>query len=159
MEKYIELLSKDIKPKDNIINFHVYALWKDEEIVYIGQSTRVEARIVQHVGTKDFDSYSYFKCKSKVEMDMLESNLIITLQPFYNKTITSGYESIKRFRDRIRSIDDSHKYNPKFYVNKLRENLILNGFEVLNFKGISVISVQDVPKALNVIVGDDIFEQ
>lgn len=133
-----------------LTKYNVYALWKDKEIVYIGQSTMLANRILAHAKTKDFDSYSYFECGTKDEMDLIESNLIILLEPKYNKTITSGYESLQRFRKRVEKISDNHKGNPEYYVNKIREELLENDFELTSFKGRSMISVKDVPKALRV---------
>lgn len=154
MNKYVEKLQQDIKPVDLLTNYHVYALWKDGVIVYIGQSTQLYSRIKVHSKTKDFDSFSYFECDSKSEMDLLESNLIIELEPEYNKTVTNGYESIPRFRERIRSISDRYRYNSDYYVPRIKKKLKENGFELIHFKGTTSIAVQDVPSALKCMVGN-----
>lgn len=154
MEKYIQKLENEIKPVELIKNYHVYALWSKGKIVYIGQSTQLYSRIKAHTHTKEFDSFSYFECKSQSEMDLVESNLIIKLNPKYNKTITTGYESLAKFRKRIRSIDDEHKYNPKYYVKELEKKLLAGNFDLVKYKDTVCLAVKDVPKAFSYIVGD-----
>lgn len=63
----------------------IYFLIKNDEIVYVGQSTRGTRRIYEHVD-KDFDFYSIIQVK-KDELDTKETEAIIKFNPFYNKSI------------------------------------------------------------------------
>lgn len=151
-------MEKDKKNVDELNSFCVYALWKDNEIVYIGQSTQLKFRINAHTKTKSFDEYSYFECESEAEMKAIESSLIIELQPKYNKLIGEGYESLNRFRKRIRSISEEHKYNPKYYVRNLKKKLLETDVELVEFKGTLAIASSDIPKALNYVLEGDYVE-
>ena len=152
---YIDKLSKNKINIESLNNFCVYALWDKDEIVYVGQSTQLGQRIMAHTKDKLFDSYSFFDCKSFDEMDSIESTLIIQLRPKYNVQYGSGYESLTKLRKRIRKISDKHKYNPKYYVRKIRECLSETDIEMIEFKGSTVIKTQDVPKALEYILEGD----
>lgn len=155
MKKYIDLLNVEIKPADELKNFHIYALWDQGEIVYIGQSTQLYSRLQTHKRTKDFDSFSFFECGNKQEMDIVESNLIIELEPKYNTDISNGYQSIQSFRETIRSLSERHRYNSNYYIPKIKRKLIDNGFELVYFKGKTLIPMKDVYKALGCIVGGE----
>jgi len=63
----------------------VYFLVKNDEIVYVGQTTRGIARIYNHYGQKDFDFYSFIECKEE-ELNDLEASYIIKFNPIYNGT-------------------------------------------------------------------------
>ena len=118
-KSYVNKLSKNKISIESLNNFCVYALWDNDEIVYVGQSTQLGQRIMAHTKDKLFDSYSFFDCKSFEEMDSIESALIIQLQPKYNTQYGKGYESLAKLRSRIRKISDKHKYNSNYYVNKI----------------------------------------
>jgi hypothetical protein len=66
----------------------VYFLIKNSEIVYIGQSINIAARITSHKD-KDFDSVSYVTCK-RSELDILESLYIIAYNPVLNGEVKAG---------------------------------------------------------------------
>lgn len=66
----------------------VYFLIKDSEIVYIGQSINIAARITSHKDKK-FDSVSYVTCK-RSELDILESLYIIAYNPVLNGEVKAG---------------------------------------------------------------------
>ena len=152
---YVDKLSKNKISVKSLNSFCVYALWDKDEIVYVGQSTQLGQRIMAHTKDKLFDSYSFFDCKSFYEMDSIESALIIQLKPKYNVQYGNGYESLAKLRKRIRKISDKHKYNPKYYVRKIRERLSETDIEMIEFKGSTVIKTQDVPKALEYILEGD----
>jgi hypothetical protein len=61
----------------------VYFLIKDNKVVYVGQSTQIFARIMHHVSTKDFDTFSYVEC-GKEMLDVMESLYIHTIRPPLN---------------------------------------------------------------------------
>ena len=152
---YVDKLSKNKISVESLKSFCVYALWDKDEIVYVGQSTQLSQRIMAHTKNKLFDSYSFFDCKSFDEMDSIESTLIIQLQPKYNVQYGNGYESLANLRKRIRKISDKHKYNPKYYVRKIRKCLSDTDIEIIEFKGSTVIKTKDVPKALEYILEGD----
>jgi len=154
LDLVVEELSKNKKILNKTIKYHVYALWHNGEIVYIGQSTQLKERIRAHTKNKEFEAYSHVECKSKLEMDVLEADLIIKLQPKYNIQIGNGYVSIRKLREKIRSIDDEYKYNPEFYVRKLKKKVNEAGITIIDFKGISAIKQKDVKKALDYILDD-----
>ena len=66
----------------------VYFLIDGEEIVYVGQSVNIYARIPNH-WDKKFDRYAYVPCVPDA-LDKLESLYIHCLSPKYNKTFTDG---------------------------------------------------------------------
>lgn len=67
----------------------IYFLIKNNEIVYVGKSVCIEARVAAHrsKGEKAFDNVIYFECPEE-EVDQIEKILIGKLQPKYNKTYT-----------------------------------------------------------------------
>ena len=109
--------------KDNIFKCVVYALWNNEEIVYIGKTTQLGQRITTHARTKVFTHFSTYQCEDELQMGILEDELILEYQPKYNLVVGNEYESLKQFRERIRSISEEHKYNSKYYIPKIRKVL------------------------------------
>jgi len=69
----------------------VYFLIDADEIVYIGQSVNVYARIAQH-SDKTFDRYAYIPCEADV-MDRLESLYIHCFRPRMNGNFNSTEKS------------------------------------------------------------------
>jgi len=61
----------------------VYFLFKEDKVVYVGQSINVAARISQHSGSKDFDSFSVLLCDQS-KLDLLEGLYIRLLKPELN---------------------------------------------------------------------------
>ena len=88
-------------------------------------------------------------------MGILEDELILEYQPKYNLVVGSGYESLKQFRERIRSISEEHKYSSKYYITKIRKVLEENNIEIRSFRGMSVINKSDVPLALGFVLNQD----
>jgi excinuclease UvrABC nuclease subunit len=66
----------------------IYFLIKDKEIVYIGQSGDVHARLSQHK-FKDFDSVSVITCNAD-KLDKIESIYIMTYRPKLNGLLSNG---------------------------------------------------------------------
>lgn len=62
----------------------VYVLIKDNQIVYVGRSTDLKARLRQHRKDKTFDRFEYKICKDRHEMQDLEALLIQQFNPKYN---------------------------------------------------------------------------
>ena len=81
----------------------VYFLIKDDEIVYVGQSTNIFARVTSHSRTKEFDSFTY-ELKPKAtsfELDQLETKYIGKFTPKYNKQLRGNeiYELLTNIND------------------------------------------------------------
>lgn len=79
------LLSKETLIQQAISNLAVcgvYFLIKGDEIVYIGQSVNIFARMSGH-GNKDYDGITFVPC-DKSELDILESLYILAYQPKLN---------------------------------------------------------------------------
>jgi hypothetical protein len=85
----------------------VYALFKDEEIVYIGQSINAYSRIGSHNKDKDFDYFRIMPCL-KHRMNNWEEMLIQRYKPKYNKaglkkSFKPMYRKSDRQQDRIQN--------------------------------------------------------
>ena len=141
--------------KNNIFKYVVYALWDNDEIVYIGKTTQLGQRITAHARTKEFTHYSTYECEDELQMEILEDEMILGYQPKYNLAVGSGYESLEHFRGRIRSISEEHKYSPKYYIPKIRKVLAENNIEIRSFRGASVINKRDVPLALDHVLNQE----
>ncbi len=86
-------------PLEKVDEAILYALIKDGEIVYIGQTRRGITRILSHMKNKDFDSYAVMDMAFFDEdedfywdemLEYFEEELIILLNPKLNRTI-KGY--------------------------------------------------------------------
>jgi hypothetical protein len=86
-------------PNDKVNEAIIYALIKDGEIIYIGQTTRGLVRILAHVKNKDFDSYAtmdmgFFGIDEDFYwsdvIEIYEEELIVRLNPKLNRSI-KGY--------------------------------------------------------------------
>lgn len=63
----------------------IYFLIRDYEIVYVGQSINIFARMADHRRSKSFDSFAYLKCcADKDVLDFLESTYIHIFKPRLN---------------------------------------------------------------------------
>lgn len=67
----------------------IYFLYKDNIIVYIGQTHKGISRVFEHIKEKDFDAYSFLP-SNKDELDILECKYIRNLKPRYNKSSESS---------------------------------------------------------------------
>ena len=65
----------------------IYFLYDRDELVYIGQSIHMKARIYKdHIKSdKIFDSYRYIEVDKNTELDRLELLYILEYNPRYNK--------------------------------------------------------------------------
>ena len=64
----------------------IYFLYKNEQLVYIGQSTDILLRIRNHFKEKDFDNYSYFECEIS-KLNQVERLFIEKYTPLLNKCL------------------------------------------------------------------------
>ena len=98
----------------------IYALFKDEEIVYIGQSINAYSRIGSHNKDKDFDHFRIMPCL-KHRMNNWEEMLIQRYKPKYNKaglkkSFTPMYRKSGRQEDTIQNnrVVDMRQYGGGF---------------------------------------------
>lgn len=132
---YLESLKENIIDIDDKLTYTIYALWEDNEIVYIGQSTNVYTRLEVHKKSdKIFNKYSFFNVKDKNEMDSVESFLIQTLKPKYNKTVEHSYVSLKDVRKRAITSNPKLKWVEDIYTVHLASLLKHKGYPIF-YKG------------------------
>lgn len=155
IEKCLEEFDKTKMKSSGLKGYFVYALWRGEEIVYIGQSTNLLGRIGAHTKTKEFDYYSYYTCRDQLEMDNIESVLIYKFKPIYNKALGNGLVSIQKLRDKIRNISEEHRYNADYYIPKLRQKIKELNVETFYFNGIMSIKTSDAQRTIEYILKGD----
>ena len=75
----------------------VYMLILGNEVVYVGQTIDLAAKITSHVNerTKAFDRISYVECE---DLDIVEAALIDALQPRYNGKWNKRNRDYSRYR-------------------------------------------------------------
>lgn len=64
----------------------IYFLLKDQQVVYVGQSTNIFCRVADHLLSKEFDSFSYFECDRK-DLTDFEAAYINKYKPKLNVVI------------------------------------------------------------------------
>lgn len=64
----------------------IYKLFHNGVVVYVGQTTNIRARIINHMGYKNFDFFDFEFCE-KINANELESELIVKYRPIYNKSL------------------------------------------------------------------------
>lgn len=71
----------------------VYFLVRGGEIVYVGRSVNVEARLATHIDSpdKDFDSACYLPIDDQRETDIVERFFILALRPEHNRYVPSAF--------------------------------------------------------------------
>lgn len=138
----------------NLKTFYVYALYDEDEVVYIGQTSQLEYRLKAHGKNKDFNKYSFITCGSYDEMIEIETNLIIELQPKYNSKVSKNHISLNGFRNIIKEISGD-EYNSTLYINRIKENLIKSDIPLINFKGGYFLERQDLDRAKTLILGQE----
>jgi len=93
-----EVMEREMRLQRNMNRPAIYALFKDEKIVYIGQSINAYSRIGNHNKDKDFDYFRIMPCLKR-RMNNWEHILIQRYKPRYNKSgleKKSGKRSGKR---------------------------------------------------------------
>jgi hypothetical protein len=148
-----ELLSKEdlysiSQPLESSL-IGIYFLFSDDELVYIGKSLSIYARIGNHCADveKQFNRVSIFLCSIE-ELDDLECKYILKYKPKYNKSIpydSIGYFKTKTLLNKLRGkgwlIPDGHKLNgvirrhklqpieKRYSISEIEEKLKLEGFK------------------------------
>ena len=79
-------------------NFYIYKMYsQDNELLYIGKTTNIEARINKHFSKdtiknqqwkENVSHIDYYEFKTKVDMDIMELYYIALERPKYNKLST-----------------------------------------------------------------------
>jgi hypothetical protein len=102
----------------------IYFLLRAGEIVYVGQSKRIEFRVETHrmEKKKDFDSYAFVECKPE-ELDQLEQDFIIKCDTEYNAQMPKGnYASTNWIKENLvgRYVDGG--FGPSKIAKTMRAN-------------------------------------
>jgi len=117
----------------------VYFLLFHGEIVYVGQSKDVVARVNQHVDEhlKDFDRVLYIPCPTGL-LDYYEKRLIAVLRPKYNNTVrrrmgtaAAVVHILSRARDGLAFEEILHKAEKCGVWAQTRSSLEINVREAL----------------------------
>jgi len=104
-QEQIETIIQKSKPVNRIEG--IYFLIKNKEIVYVGQSNNIVARVGSHLSdkTKSFDSYSFVEIS---RLNEVESYFIHNLRPEFNRKRPCGkmcapipYEGVSPSRSQI----------------------------------------------------------
>ena len=97
----------------------IYFLYLNKEIVYIGQSGCLVARLSCHHGHRDFDSFSFVEAKSH-ELNDLEALSIAHHKPVGNKTlpINNHYISHSRVANQVKDavMDNIKELSESFFI-------------------------------------------
>lgn len=84
----------------------VYFLFKDGELVYIGQSCNIYSRLAVHLADKNFDQFSFIEVRNSAERIKKEKYLIQKFKPRYNKEVSNKefveYENAVPIEEAIR---------------------------------------------------------
>ena len=78
---------RDLKIFDPCLFVGIYFLCLKSEVVYVGQSTNIAARVSSHAtqAVKEYDAV-YFLRVPAAQLDEVEKRFIRTLKPLYNRT-------------------------------------------------------------------------
>lgn len=129
-------------------NFYVYVFYKDIEILYVGQTTNLRKRFINHFRKNEYEYWKdeitkveIFELKSYSEMMGFESYLIDSLCPIHNKKEHLKYLNL--------NIDHDSYFLSKDEIFKLIEPLeikysdILNRLEEIMIDGIDKVILKD----------------
>ena len=131
-------------PISNAKSFCVYALYRGDVVVYVGSSTWVSSRVLQHVSAgKDFDSYAFVNVNSIEEMHELEVRSIVQFDPEYNLglagTTKSGFTGMAGLKVRY-----------GLGAVAIRRTVQKAKTEVLHFRGCAYYNVKEADEAMQV---------
>lgn len=104
----------------------IYFLISKGNVVYVGQSLCIYARIGTHLTekSKQFDSWSWIPCDASL-LDSLEEEYILKFNPIYNKIIKGWYKQ-EELQERMGVTYPQYipmlieKYKPKIFRNKYK---------------------------------------
>lgn len=71
--------------KRQLLTNYIYFLIKNEEVVYVGQTSKGISKINQHLDNKDFDIVYVLRVEDKNELNKLKKFYVSKYKPIYNK--------------------------------------------------------------------------
>jgi excinuclease UvrABC nuclease subunit len=74
----------------------IYFLLNNGIIIYIGQSTNILTRVVDHSRNKIFTHYGYIEC-SEIDLNYLEKKMIQKYKPSLNKSLNADQKEGKKY--------------------------------------------------------------
>lgn len=119
----------------------IYYLYKDNKVVYVGQSNFCEKRIFDH-NNKNFDEYQIIELlfHTDNELNDLETIEIIKYKPLYNITLPKNniFISANSLLKKIKK----ESFNINHKIDKIKNN----GFISIIFKNRNYFKVKDIEK-------------
>jgi len=128
---------EEIAPKSAI-----YFLFNNDEIVYIGKSSDVIARIKNHLKdtTKKFTHYSIIGTSLEtIEQTLIENELIMIFKPKYNTALSLPFKSIQ-------------KINGEYNINSIRalkKEIKINNIKTYHFNDKVFLHTLDISNLSN----------
>lgn len=97
MEGYSNINLNDLPKSDISVTRGIYFLYRGNELVYIGKSKNIHARIASHLveKLKEFDAYKILPIGGNIALDPIEQELIRKHKPIYNIAFNDGYDIVK----------------------------------------------------------------
>ena len=132
-----------------IIYDAIYFLIKNDEVVYVGQTTKGLARPFQHVD-KIFDRVEIISVRIE-DLNKAEGYFISKYKPKYNFVIPCYY-SMLRAREEIRISTN----NASFSILDLKRVISKHKIDVVSLKGKEYISPKSIKKIISILRGDNI---
>lgn len=124
----------------------IYALIKDCEIVYIGQSKNVYTRVLEHIvdGKKEFDEISFLCTSETLLLEIVEIFAIAQVKPKYNKLVADFENFYYLLPHSIKSKGTllKSKERLKAGIDDVLEQLCLNDSTDLFLEDILTVSVE-----------------
>ncbi len=137
----IEILEKH----SSLPKIGIYFLFKNNQLVYIGQSIDIELRIRNHYKEKDFDTYSYVLCLIE-ELNDVEKKYIQKYTPILNKRLNTN---AKKERSKLpylivynKEIKRMRKYYSIFDIKKKYQHLNIDELDNV-FKNKGKAKIED----------------
>jgi len=127
----------------------IYFLFNKKELVYIGKSTDIVARIQQHKVDKVFTHYSYFKCPRK-NLDILERLNIKKYNPKLNtvhaRTDDKQLNALEiEYASLISSIPDNGGYlSESLFICKISGKVTISKVKVTRRRGYRYYNLVDI---------------
>lgn len=132
--KFVEKEAFEIKLYEDCF---VYFLIKDDEVVYVGQTTKGARRPFSHYD-KEFNKIMAIKCK-KEELDFLEDFYIKKYMPMYNRALNYKMNySLGRAKKEIQELIDS-----TFNLTKLKKIIKQLDIKLFEHNGTLYMSIDD----------------
>lgn len=131
----------------NYNNFYVYIFYKDIEVLYVGQTTNLRKRFVNHFRKNEHEYWKdeitkveIFELESYSEMMGFESYLIDNLLPVYNKkehlknlNVKIDYDSYFLSKEELFKLIEPIETKYSDILNKLEE-IMIDGIEKVILK-------------------------